>query len=98
MAGGRESLDPQASGLERALHDGHGVAPQDLRVARDVVGIGVRRQEMRDGEGLARDSLEERIERRAAVDEDGGATGPVGDEIGVREPARVHAPVDQHAR
>ena len=41
---------------------------------------------------------EERRERRPRVDEDGRAAGLVGDEIGVREPARIHAPLDQHRR
>ena len=34
---------------------------------------------------------------RAGVDVDGRSALLVGDEIGVREPARMHAPLDQHA-
>ena len=46
----------------------------------------------------ALDRVEQRLERRAAVDEDGGAARLVGHEIRVREPPRVHASLDQHAR
>ena len=56
-------------------------------------------REDRGPDALAVDGLEERLERRAAVDEDGRPARAVRDEVGIREPARVHAPVDlQHAR
>ena len=49
-------------------------------------------------QALALDHREEGLERRAAVDEDGRPARLVGDEVGVREPARMHAPLDQHRR
>ena len=45
---------------------------------------------------LALDGLEQRLERRAAVDEDRRPAGLVREEEGVREPGRVHAPLDDH--
>ena len=45
---------------------------------------------------LALDDLVQRCERRAAVDEDGGSAGLVGEQVGVREPVGMHAPFDQH--
>jgi acyl transferase domain-containing protein len=94
----RQRLEPKRARLERALHDRHAEARADLAVTRDVVGIGVRRQQVRHRQALARDDLEERLERRTAVHEDGGPARLVGDEVGVREPAGVHAPLDQHRR
>jgi len=47
---------------------------------------------------LSLDHLEQRLERRAAVDEDRGSTGLVREQKGIGEPGRVHASLDDHGR
>ena len=47
---------------------------------------------------LALDGREQRLERRAGVDEHRRPAGLVPDEVGVREPAGIHAPHDEHGR
>jgi hypothetical protein len=42
------------------------------------------------------DHGQQRLERGTAVNEDARATWTVGDQIGIREPARMHAPLDDH--
>ena len=56
----------------------------------------VRRQQMGDLKTFALDDLVQRVERRAAVDEDGRSARLVREQVRVREPLRMHAPVDQH--
>ena len=43
-------------------------------------------------------TAKKRLQWRAAVDEDSSPTRLVGDEVGVREPARIHAALDEHGR
>ena len=57
-------------------------------VVGDVVGVGVRRQQVRRLDLEPLDRREQRLDRRPGVDEHGRPAGPVGDEIGVREPRR----------
>ena len=83
-----ERLDRQPAGLERALDDLDAVALDELRVAGDVVGVRVRRQQVRHVQALALDDLVQRLERRAAVDEDRRAAGLVREQVRVREPVR----------
>jgi hypothetical protein len=49
-----------------------------------------------DSEAVPRNGVEERTERRSGVDEDGGTARLVADKVGVREPLRMHAPLDDH--
>ena len=86
----------QAAGLERALDDLEPVPLDELGVAGDVIGMRVRRQQVRDVQPLALDDLVQRLERRAAVDEDGRPARLVGEQVRVREPVGMHAPLDQH--
>jgi len=88
----------ETTGLEVALDDGAAVAGADLVVAGDVIGVGVRREQMRDVQAMALDGLEERLERCPGVDEDGRPTRLVADQVRVGEPAGVHAPLDNHRR
>ena len=53
----------------------------------DVIGVRVRPQQVRRRQALALDELEQRAERRSAVDEDRRATRRVADDVGVRQPA-----------
>ncbi len=71
-------------------------ALDELVVAGDVIGVAVGDEKVRRRDALALDRLEERLERRAAVDEDRRPAGLVGEQEGVREPGRVHAPLDDH--
>ena len=93
-----ERLDRQPAGLERALDDLDAVALDELRVAGDVIGVRVRRQQVRHVQALALDDLVQRLERRAAVDEDRRAAGLVREQVRVREPVGMHAPLDQHGK
>ena len=96
VAGRLERLDAEATRLERPLHDLEAVTLDELVVAGDVIGVGVGREQVRDREAVALDRLVQAVERAAAVDEHGRTARLVRDEIRVREPLRVHAPLDQH--
>src|SRR5512132_3553667 len=63
-----------------------------------MVGMEVRPQDAARLHAPALGGGQQRQRRRATVDEDGLTALPVGDEVGVREPLRVHAPFDQHRR
>ena len=67
---------PVSSELARDRH-------AELALVDDVIGVGVRPQDMGRRDPPLRDRLEQRLERRAGVDEDGRASGLVRDEIGV---------------
>jgi hypothetical protein len=69
-----------------------------LVVVLDVIGVTVRGQEVRDRQALALDDLEQRLQRRARVDENGGSTRLVGDQVRVRQETGIDAPVNKHAR
>src|SRR3954463_5689284 len=59
-------------------------------------GGGGGREEGRRVQAVPVAALKQRLERGARVDEDGRSTRLVADQIGVREPARVHAAFDDH--
>jgi hypothetical protein len=96
VAGRRERADREAAGLEIALHHAAVVAAADRVVAGDVVAVGVRGEQVRHRQAVPRDRVEERPEGRAGVDEDRRPARLVADQVGVREPIRVHAPLDNH--
>ena len=79
VAGRLESLDAKRTCLEWALDDLEPVPLDEFPVTGDVVRMGVRRQQMRDLESLALDCFVQRLERCAAVDEDGRPARPVGE-------------------
>jgi len=85
----------QADGYRTGRHL-EPVAVDELVVPRNVIGMPVRHEQMRRAEAVAVDGLDERLERSAAVDEEGGPGVLVGHEVGVREPRRMHAPHDEH--
>ena len=65
----------------------------------DMVAFVVNGEAVFTGDTLFKDSVggvEQRLDVRARVDEDGRAALLVGDEVGVREPVRVHRPLDYH--
>ena len=98
MARCLECLEAETPSFERGLDDLEAVALPQLAVAGDVIRVGVRRQQVRDRQAVPFDSVVERLERRTRVDEDRRAALFVGDEIGVREPAWMHASLDEHRR
>jgi hypothetical protein len=55
----------------------------------DMIRMRMRAQEVRGGEPLSLEQLEERLERSAAVDEDRLGSRAGGDDVRVREPAGV---------
>ena len=79
-------------------HDGDPEPARELVLVLDVIRMAVRAEDVRRREPLALDRLEQRLERRPAVDEHGHAAGLVADDEGVREPARVHRALDDHAQ
>ena len=93
-----ERAHGEPAGLEVALHDRDAIAGANLVVACDVIGVGVGREQMGDGQAVPLDGLEERLERSARIDEDARPARLVSDQVGVGEPARVHAPLDDHRR
>ena len=72
-----ERLDAETASLHRPLDDLEPVALDQFGVAGDMIGMRVRRQQVRNVETFALDDLVQRIERRAAVDEDGRSAGLV---------------------
>jgi hypothetical protein len=92
VAGRRQRLDAEAAGLEVAGDD----LDAELVLVLDVVGMRVRAQQVGRGEALALDDLEQRPKRGTAVDEHGRPAGLVTEDVGVREPALVHRPTDDH--
>ena len=62
----------------------------------DVVAVGVRDQEVGHGQALDVGRVDQRRDRSAGVDDDGRAARLVADQVGVREPLRVHAALDDH--
>ena len=98
MAGCLECLEAETAGFEGALDDLEAVALAQLTVAGDVIRVGVRRQQVCDRQAVPLDSVVERLERRTRVDEDRRAALFVSDEIRVREPAWMHASLDEHRR
>ena len=62
----------------------------------DVIRVAVGAKDVRRREPLALERLEQRLERRAAVDEHRDAARLVADEKRVREPPLVHRPLDDH--
>jgi hypothetical protein len=67
-----------------------------VTIVRDVIRVPVSPQDVSGLDSPALRSLVERLHRRAGVDEDGRPAFLVRKEIGVREPARIHAPLDEH--
>jgi hypothetical protein len=98
VPGRRERADREAAGLEVALDDLAVVPSADRVVAGDVVGVRVRRQQVRDGQPVPRDGVEQRPEGRPGVDEHGRPAFLVADQVGVRKPVWMHAPLDDHGR
>ena len=92
----REDLDAQRAGLDRAARHLEPEAPDELVVARDVVGVPVRDEQVRRGQPLALDRLEERLERRAAVHEHRRAARLVPEEVRIGQPGRMERSLDEH--
>ena len=76
---------------------GHDFEPQ-LGLVLDVVGVGVRAQDVGGPHLPARGDRLERLHGSAAVDEHGPLAVLIRDQVGVREPVRMHAPLDAHRR
>jgi hypothetical protein len=62
-----------------------------------MVEVPVGREDRLHLQPAAIEHLEQRFERRAAVDGDGSPPLAIGDEIGVREPLGIHGALDDHA-
>ena len=82
--------------LGRIGDDGRPEAALELLVMGDVVRVRVRREQMRDLDFQPLDGGHERVDRSPAVHEDCRASRPVRDQVGVREPARIHGAFDDH--
>ena len=62
----------------------------------DVVVVVVGEQHVGDGDALRLGLVEQRAHGAARVDEEAVAAGAGGDEVGVRQPVRVHRALDDH--
>ena len=96
MPRGSDRLDAQPARLDRVGHHRDREALRELRFVLDVVRMAVRAKDVRRAEPLSLDRFEQRLQRRAAVDEDRDAPRLVADEERVREPAGVHRALDDH--
>jgi hypothetical protein len=75
----------------------HAEAGAEIRGVDDVVVVVVRQEDVRDRDSVARDALEQGIDDTVAVDQNAVTSGPLRDEIGVREPGRMLGALDDHA-
>jgi hypothetical protein len=98
VPGRLDRLDAQAARLDRSGEDGDREPARELVLVLDVIRVAVRTQDVRRCEPLALDRLEQRLERRPAVDEHRHAARRVADDEGVREVPRVHRALDDHAQ
>jgi len=94
----REAADAQVSPLPLTGlgDDVDAVARAELVLVDDVVGVRVRAQDHGRRRAPGLDRGQQRSDVGAGVDEHRRPSLPVGDHEGVREPVRMHAPLDQH--
>ena len=97
MPGRRDHLDSQIARLDRAGRHLEAEPTDELVVSCDVVGVVVRDQQMGGFQAVALDHGEKLLERCARVDEHSGPV-LVCEQIGIREPRRVHAAFDAHVQ
>ena len=95
---GPQNRDRKPSRLDRVGRHGEPEAGLELVVPGHMIRVAVGYEQVRRRQLVSLDHFEQRLERSTAVDEDGGATWLVGDEVRVREPRGMHAPLDDHAR
>src|SRR5262249_62357197 len=88
--GARAATRPRR--LERVRAD----RKSELALVDDVVVVPVRAKDERRLDSPFLHSSTQRLERRTGVDEHGGSALLVRDDIGVRQPVRMHAPSDEH--
>ena len=94
MTGRGDGFDAEAADLQR-------VGPNrnaELAFVLDVIVVRMSPQHAFGPHTPAADRLEQRLQRRARVDEHRLPALLVGDEKGIRKVVRMHAPFDQHAR
>ena len=93
VARGRQRRHVEAAHLERA---GHHFEPE-LVLVLDVVGIGVRAEDIARLDAPLLGGGQQRLERGPCVHVYGRAALLVRDEVGVRKPAWMQRPFDEHA-
>ena len=98
VAGRLDRLDAQATRADRPRQDRDPEPGRELVLVLDVIRVAMRAEDVRRREPLARERLEQRLERRPAVDEHGHAARLVADDERVREVPRVHRALDDHAQ
>jgi hypothetical protein len=94
VAGRGDGLDLQPTRRQRARYH----REPELVFMHDVIRVRVRPKHVRRRNSPLRSRLEQRLQRRAGIDVHGRPALLVRDEIGVREPAWIHAPGYQHGR
>ncbi len=98
VTGRVDRLHAQAARLDRPRQDRDPEPARELVLVLDVIRVAVCAEDVRRRETLALDRLEQRLDRRPAVDEHGHAARLVADDEGVREVPRVHRALDDHAQ
>ena len=68
----------------------------ELVLMLDVIRVRMRSQQVRGRQVLAGHDLEQWLERRPAVDENGRSLRRVTDHVGIGQPSRMHRPTDNH--
>ena len=96
MSRRRERLHAKVARLDGARRHLEPIALHELVVAGDVIGVPVRQQQVRRRQPMALDRLDQRLERGTAVHEDGDSALLGGEDVRVREPGRMQAPLDEH--
>jgi hypothetical protein len=81
-------------GVDQHLRAGEAV--RHRRQVRDVVVVVVGQQDVGHGDVVRRRLLQQRAHRAARVDEEAVAARRGRDEVGVRQPVRVHRALDDH--
>ena len=98
VAGRRQRVEAQPTRLDRARDDRAGEPLDELVVSSDMILVTVRGEDVRHGQVVVVDRGEQRLERRARVDEHRRPARLVVGEVRLREPARIHTSQNVHAR
>ena len=97
VAGSRQRLDPQAAASVGPVTTSMPKRLAELVLVLDVVGVRVRAEHGASASAPALDGRQQRLERRAASRRSTAVAALlVADDVRVRQPPRVHAPLDEH--
>src|SRR6187551_110468 len=92
MARSRQRLDMEPADLQWARDD----RDSELVLVRDVIVMRVGSQHVAWFDAPSASELDQRLHGRTGIDEDTRPALLVRDEVGIRQPARIHASFGEH--